>query len=70
MKLMYVLEVRGQTMADFDRIPCSSFDDMNDKFRDRAHDGLTYTFEIIEYDFYWRLPAASSKYRPYEETPL
>jgi hypothetical protein len=70
MKLSYVLEVSGPTVGNYDRISFDSFESMNDAFRNRAHDGLNYTFEIIEDDFYWRLPAASSVYRPVAETPV
>lgn len=67
--LNYILEIRYEK-GGYDRYSFKSFEDMNDAFRNRAHDGHTYFFEIIEEDFYWRLPAASSKYRPVAQTPV
>lgn len=69
MALSFVLLVGGPTVGGHDRISFNSFEAMNDAYRNRAHDGLDYIFEIIEDDFYWTLPAASSKYRPVGETP-
>jgi len=70
MTITYVLEINGSCWKDYDRTSFASFEQMNDAYRNQAHDGRNYTFEIIEEDFYWRLPAASSKYRPIGETPL
>jgi len=70
MTIHYFLETNGDTAGDYGRELFSSFEEMNDAYRNRAHDGKQYTFEIVEYDFYWRFRADSCIYRPMLETPI